>query len=224
MRLLAFCGGIGAVAFVYTLNRLFSRGNGSPTATLILTGLIVSSFLTGLYTIIHFILEITSKTQVPTILFWSLGSLGAIRSGTIIPLLLFVSAGLVPLFLVRWQLNALSFSDEEARSMGVRVRLLQILLHVCVTLITASVVATCGGLGWVAVIIPHIARLMVGPNYKQLLPVTFCVGAIFLLLVDDICRSLLVQEIPLSILTTLIGAPYFIFMFVKNQKNGWMES
>jgi iron complex transport system permease protein len=85
------------------------------------------------------------------------------------------------------------------------------------------VVATCGSVGWVAVVIPQIARLTVGPNYKQLLPVSFFIGAIFLLVVDTICRSAFASEIPLGILTTLIGAPYFIFMFIAMQKNNWMD-
>ena len=216
IRVVSFAFGIGAVAFTLLLSRLFSRGNNSQTASLLLTGLLCSSFFTALYMILHTMLEMSGGRDLPAILFWTMGSLGSIRLNTLWPLLLLMLAGLIPLFLIRWRLNALSFSEDEAQSLGIRLGRMRMLLHVCATLITTAIVATCGTIGWVSVITPHLARMLVGTDFRKALPFSALIGGAFVLLADGICRSLLAQEIPLSIVTSLIGAPVFIVLFLRS--------
>ena len=128
--------------------------------------------------------------------------------------------GGIPLFLLRWRINLLAFSDEEAQSMGVNTKRLRLIVIICSTLITAAVVSVGGIIGWVGLIIPHLTRIITGPNYKALLPASIIMGGTYLLLVDDLARGMLAMEIPLGILTALIGAPFFIYLMYKG-RNGW---
>jgi iron complex transport system permease protein len=124
-------------------------------------------------------------------------------------------SGTVGLLLVRWRLNLLALSDEEARSLGVRTEWLKAIVIACTTLITAASVSVCGLVGWVGLVIPHVARMMVGPDHRVLLPVTLSVGATYLLLIDDIARTATASEIPLGILTAVLGAPVFAYLLRK---------
>lgn len=125
------------------------------------------------------------------------------------------------MYLIRWRLNVLSFGEEEAKALGIDTFKTRILVIVCSTLMTAASVAIGGMIGWVGLIIPHFARLLVGPNYKFLIPASALIGSTYLLIVDDVARSIFSMEIPLGILTSLIGAPFFIFMLLKG-KRGWI--
>ncbi len=127
--------------------------------------------------------------------------------------------GIVPMLLFRYRLNALSFGEEEAQSLGVDTVKIRFLYIICATLLTSSAVATGGMIGWVGLIIPHLARILVGPNYKYLLPGSFLLGGTYLLLIDDISRTLFVIEVPLSILTAIIGAPFFIYLLYKTRSS-----
>jgi iron complex transport system permease protein len=123
--------------------------------------------------------------------------------------------GLIPLLLLRWRINILTFGDDEARTMGVNPKLIRLIVIVCATLITATSVAFSGMIGWVGLVVPHLARRLVGNNYRYLMPASMLFGALFLLLVDDVSRNLLTTEIPLGILTAAIGAPFFIYLITK---------
>ena len=127
-----------------------------------------------------------------------------------------MALGLVPLHLLRWRLNILTLGDEEAQTMGVNAGRLRAAVILCATLITAASVSVSGVIGWVGLVIPHLTRRMVGNNYRHLMPATMLFGAIFLLLVDDLSRNLLATEIPLGILTSLIGAPFFIYLITRD--------
>jgi iron complex transport system permease protein len=135
----------------------------------------------------------------------------------VIPILI----GLIPMLLLRYKLNLLSFGDEEAKAVGVDTKTLRFVFIVASTLVTSASVAASGMIGWIGLVIPHLARMLVGPNYKTLLPVSVLLGAIFLLLIDNISRCLFAVEIPLSVLTALFGAPFFLSLLMKGKK-GWV--
>lgn len=129
-----------------------------------------------------------------------------------------VIVGIVPMLLFRNQLNALSFGDEEARALGVNTKFIRALFIFCATLVTAASVAAAGMVGWVGLVIPHLARMIVGPNHKVLLPASLLLGALYVLVIDDLCRCLFAIELPLSVLTAIIGAPFFIYLLTRGKK------
>lgn len=135
--------------------------------------------------------------------------------GVFIPLCII---GTVPLLLLRWRLNTLSFGDMEAESLGVNVKRLRAVYIVCATLLTSSVVAVAGIIGWIGLIIPHLVRFIFGPDHRIVLPMSFVLGAGFLILVDTLCRTLLPSEIPLGILTSIVGAPFFFIILLRTQR------
>jgi len=124
--------------------------------------------------------------------------------------------GLIPMLLLRWRLNILTFGDEEAKTMGINAKRLRTVVIICSTLVTAASVSVSGMIGWIGLVIPHLARRLVGNNYKALMPATMLMGALFLLIVDDISRTLFTTEIPIGILTSLIGAPFFIYLISRD--------
>ena len=126
-----------------------------------------------------------------------------------------MAAGLIVLFLLKWQLNVLTMGDDEAKTMGVNAKRIRLLVIIFATMVTAASVSVSGMIGWVGLVIPHLARRIVGNNYKHLMPATMVLGAIFLLLVDNVSRNLLATEIPLGILTAFIGAPFFIYLITR---------
>ncbi|MCB1716593.1 MAG: iron ABC transporter permease, partial [Candidatus Competibacteraceae bacterium] len=158
--------------------------------------------------------------QLPAITFWLLGSLAAVNTADLTAALPAVLLGLAPLLLLRWRMNLLSLDDEEARALGVNTGLLRLLFISAATLMTAAVVAISGTVGWVGLIIPHIARLLVGPDFARLLPAAMLLGATYLLLVDNLARGLTTLEIPLGILTSLLGAPFFLWLLARSRQ-GW---
>jgi len=137
-------------------------------------------------------------------------------------LTLFVATllGAIPLMLLRWRINVLAFGEEEAEAMGVNTKLVRVIIIVAATIMTASSVSMVGNVGWVGLTLPHITRLLVGPNYKVLLPTTMLSGALFLVIVDDLARTLTAAEIPIGVFTAIIGAPVFIYLMFKG-KRGW---
>ena len=129
--------------------------------------------------------------------------------------------GMLPLFLLRWRINILSLGDDEARTMGVNVRRLRLVVIVSATLVTSSAVAVSGTIGWVGLVIPHLSRKLVGSNFRHLMPATMLFGALFLLLVDNISRNLFAVEIPIGILTAFIGAPFFLSLIIRGTDRSW---
>jgi iron complex transport system permease protein len=214
----AFIFGLGAVALAYFISVVIGRGN-SSIVVLVLTGMVVSTLFSSLTSVTKYLADTDNK--LPTITFWLMGGLSSIRVKDILILFIPLTAGFVPLFLVRWKLNVLSFGEEEAQALGIDTKKIRIMIIICSTLLSAASVSIAGMVGWIGLIIPHIARLIVGPNYKLLLPASAIIGATFLLVVDNIARSLLTVEIPLGILTSLIGAPFFLYLLVKGRK-GWI--
>ena len=158
--------------------------------------------------------------QLPAITFWLLGSLASIQPSDVAAAAPAVLLSLVPLVLLRWRMNLMSLGDEEAAALGVDPRRLRVLFIAAATLMTASVVAISGVVGWVGLVIPHIARLLVGPNFDRLLPASMLMGAGYLLLVDTLARTMAATETPLGILTAFVGAPVFIWLLATGRR-GW---
>ena len=150
--------------------------------------------------------------QLPAITFWLLGSLASTRASEVVSALPAVLGGLVPLVLLRWRINLLALPDDEARALGVDVGKLRVAVIAAATLMTSAAVALAGVIGWVGLVIPHAARLLVGAEFARVLPVSALLGAGFMLLVDTACRSVGRTELPPGVLTALIGTPVFIWL------------
>jgi iron complex transport system permease protein len=160
-----------------------------------------------------------TETQLPAITYWLMGSLGAANWSELAlgapPILI----GVTVLLLLRWRLNLLPLTDEEAKAAGVNIRLLRTVTVIAATLCTASCVSMCGQVGWVGLLIPHICRMRFGSNHLRLLPASVFLGAGFLVIVDTAARTVTASEIPISILTAMAGAPFFIFLMRRSE--GW---
>lgn len=212
----AFAFGLGAVALTLGIGRLVSRGN-DATLAVVLVGIAVSTLFQAFISIAKYVADPDSK--LPAITFWLMGSLSTVSGKDVAPLAASVALGAAPLLLTRWRLNALSFGDEEASSLGVDVRSLRLTTIASSTLLTAACVSTCGLVGWVGLVIPHAARLIVGPDFKALMPASALIGAVFLLLADDVARCAFPIEIPLGVLTALIGAPFFLYLLPRRNRS-----
>lgn len=212
---LAFIVGLCAVALSYGISVAIGKG-GDTILLLVLTGMVVSSMFSAFTSIIKYVADPDNK--LPAITFWLMGGLSTITMANILMLLPPLLVGFIPIFLLRWKINVLSFGEEEAQTMGVNTKRLRLVFIVCATLLTAASVAVSGMIGWVGLIIPHMARLFVGPNYKRLMPASLLCGAIFLIVADDVARTAFAAEIPLGILTSLIGAPFFIFLLFRGRR------
>jgi iron complex transport system permease protein len=214
----SFAFGLGAVGLTWLVAALVARGN-SATLVLVLTGMVVSALFAAFISLTKFVADPYSK--LPAITFWLMGGLGAIGPGELFAALVPMVLGLLPLAAVRWRLNVLAFGDEEARSMGIDTTRLRLVVIVCSTLLTSAAVSVAGMVGWVGLVIPHLARMVVGPDCRVLLPASLLIGAAFMLGVDDIARCAFAMELPLGILTALVGAPFFVFLLLRGRK-GWL--
>lgn len=214
----AFAFGLLAVGLACLICKMVSRGK-DALLILVLSGMIVATFFSSLITLLKYVADPQSK--LPEITYWLMGGLSTVSAGDVGMMLVPFTIGIVPLFLLRWQLNAMAFGDEEAKAMGLNTKRLRGIYIVSATLLTAAAVAVCGMIGWIGLVIPHLTRMMVGPNHKYLIPASFLMGGIFLLLVDDLARTLFTVEIPLGILTSIIGAPFFVYLLLKRKK-GWV--
>ena len=213
ISLSAFCFGLLAVAVAWLVSRL-SRSD--PTVALILAGMMISSLFSAGTSFIKLVAD--TQQQLPAITYWLMGSLSSIKAEDVRFLVLPVAVGLLPLFLLRWRMNLLTVGEEEAQSMGVRTGVLRLVVILCATLLTTASVAVSGMIGWVGLVIPHFARMMVGYDYRATLPVSLLLGASFMMLVDNLSRTLTTAEIPLGILTSFVGAPFFLYLLLKEGK------
>ena len=215
VQLFAFLGGMLAVGMAVWLNRQVDY---DPTLGLVLAGILVSTLFQSGMSMVKFLADADDK--LPTITFWLMGSFANVNAGDFLVSLLPMLIGFVILMSQSWKLNVLSFGDEEARAMGVKTRSTRLLVIFASTLITSASVAVAGIVGWIGLVIPHLARAIVGPNYKVLLPCSMVVGAVYLLLVDNIARLAMTVEVPIGILTAILGVPFFVVIFIHNMK-GW---
>lgn len=201
----AFFMSLVTVALVFTVSR---HAKGERVLGLVLAGIMVSSLFQSGTSFIK--LAADPNNQLPQITFWLMGSLSGARWQEIGFVILPMLAGLIPLLALRWQLNVITMGDDEARAMGVNAPRIRLVIVVCSTLVTASAVSVSGMIGWVGLVVPHMLRRVVGSDYRHLLPASMLGGGLFLLLVDNVSRSL--TGIPIGILTSFIGAPFFLWM------------
>ena len=219
VSLTAFGFGLAAVFAVVFLSQLIARGK-LNVIIMVLSGVVISSLFGAFSSLLKFLAD--SENKLPEITFWLMGSLA--RTGgyqNVLYMLGVTALCSVPLFLLRFRLNILAFGEEEAKAMGVNVKFYSFIIICASTLLTASSVAFCGIIGWVGLIVPHIARSIVEANFNALLPASMLIGALFLLVVDTIARCAMASEIPLGIITSLIGAPVFIYLLYQSKK-GWL--
>ncbi len=210
ITLSAFVFSLITVTLVYLVSQ---KAKGSKLLGLILSGIIVSSLFTAGTSFIKLVADPTD--QLPAITYWLMGSIAGAKRDTVAMVLIPMALGMIPLFMLRWRINVLTLGDEEARTMGINVSRLRLFIIICATLVTAASVSVSGMIGWVGLVIPHLARKLVGNNYKYLMPASMLFGAIFMLLVDDVSRNLLQTEIPIGILTAFIGAPFFVYLITR---------
>ncbi len=212
----AFAGGLATVALVYAIGASV-RGR-EPTLVLVLAGVVVGSLAGAAISLLKVLAD--PYDQLPAITFWLLGSLASIRRWDVVAAFPLVVAGLVPLVLLRWRINVLTLGDEEARALGVEAGRLRLVVIAAATLMTSSVVAISGVIGWVGLVMPHIARMIVGPSFERLLPASMLLGATYLVTVDTLARTIARVETPLGILTAMIGAPFFLWLLARS-RGGW---
>lgn len=204
----AFAGGLIAVALVYGLGSTL-RG-GDPVLALLLTGIVVGSLLGAGIGMVKYLAD--PYNQLPAMTFWLLGSLAGADTHTLLPLLAPVLIGSAVLLALRWKMNVMSLPDEEARALGAPTAWLRVLIVASATLVTAASVAAAGIVGWVGLVVPHLARFLVGPSFARLLPTAAIAGGGLLLFVDTLARTIAPVEMPLGILTAVIGTPFFIWL------------
>lgn len=215
IQLIAFGFGLLAVLLAWLINM---RMDYEPILGLVLSGMLISTLFSSGMAAIKTLADANDK--LPEITFWLMGSLSSVNKRDVLSVFIPMLIGFVLLFLVRWRLNVLAFGEEEARTMGINTSRLRFIVIIASTLLSASAVSICGMIGWIGLVIPHLARAVCGPNYRTLLPVTAVLGGTYLLLVDDLARCLGSIEIPLGILTSLLGVPFFIIIF-RHNVGGW---
>lgn len=206
----AFLLGIACVILVYSIGKI--KGETSMIM-IILSGMVVSSLFEAMVSLIKYTAD--PQDTLPQITFWLMGSMAGIGFDDLALGTPFILIGTVVIFLLRWKMNSLSLHEDEAKSLGVNVKLIRVLIIMAATMITASVVSMCGKIGWVGLLIPHISRMLFGNNNKSVIPASIGLGAIFMVVIDTIARSATAAEIPISILTAVIGAPFFIILLRK---------
>lgn len=215
VQVFAFAFGLLAVGMTYSISRVYKS---NPTLVLVLTGIVVGSLFTAGTSLLKYVAD--PYTKLPDIVFWLMGTFSKVSMNDIYVIGPIILACMGILYLLRWRLNVLSMGDEEARALGVDTRWLRLIVILCATLITSAAVCISGLVGWVGLIIPQMARMLVGPDHKVMIPASILLGASYLLVVDTICRDISAAEIPVSIVTAIIGAPIFLYL-LKKAKESW---
>lgn len=210
ITVMAFLCSLATICLVYFIG---NRTRGNKTVGLVLAGIMVSALAQAGTSFIKLVADQTN--ELPEITYWLMGSFTGIEGSDVLFAFLVTAAGTIPLLILRWKINLLTIGEQEAETMGVRVPLVRAVALVCATLITAAAVSISGMIGWVGLVVPHFCRKIVGNNYKYLMPASMLAGAFFLLMVDNVSRNLFAVEIPIGILTAVIGAPFFIYLITK---------
>lgn len=213
----AFVWALLAVGIAYQIGK---RGRDSIT-TMVLAGVIVSAMFTAGLSFLKYVAD--PYEELPAIVFWTMGGFNYIVWSDFYRAFPIILTGLVLLYLVRWRINMLAMGDEEAMSLGVNVGKARIVYILLSTLIVAASISACGTIGWVGLVVPHIARLLIGPDHNTLLPFSAVMGGIFMLLMDTMARSLTGAEIPISIITSMIGAPFLAYLLLKHEGRQWQD-
>ena len=213
IQMSAFLFGLIAVAAAYLIGRMFGQNN---ITVLVLAGVVVSSVFQSLLSIIKTLAD--TDNALPSITFWMMGSLGKAGNRDLLVLLPITLGSLLLIFLFRHQIDALAAGVDEAGTMGVNVPLVRLVVVATSTLMTVCAVSICGIIGWIGMVVPHIARILVGANFSRLVPISFSIGGIFLLLIDNLIRGPIGVDLPLGVLTSLIGTPVFVVLLTRAKR------
>lgn len=215
VQVAAFGFGLLAVSLAFGGSKLYKS---APMIVLTLMGILIGSLFTSLTSLLKYMAD--PLDTLPSITFWLMGGLAGV-TWTDIPLLAFLTlTGAAALYLIRWQLNVLSLGDAEAVTLGLNPTQMKVIIIICATLMTAIAVSVGGVIGWVGLVMPHAGRIIVGPDHSRLIPVSLALGASFLLVIDTVSRTALPTEVPLGVLTGLIGVPILIALLQRN-RTGW---
>lgn len=210
----AFVFGLSAVFVAYYLSRAIGRGH-NMVLLLVLCGMVVSTMFQAGVSVIKYLADPLST--LPEITYWLMGSIAKVTYSDLLFFSIPYLVSVIALLLIRWKLNILSFGEEEAQALGVHTARIRWVSIICATLLTSASVAIAGVVGWIGLLVPHLVRMLVGPNYKLVLPISLLAGATFLLIVDNICRCLLPYEIPLGVLTSIVGGPFFVAILFQRK-------
>jgi len=214
IELAAFAGGLLAVAIVMLIAARLRAHD--PLVTLILTGIVVASLLGAAISLLKYLAD--PYNELPAITFWLMGSFASASGTEVGSLAPAVAASLAVLLLLAWRINVLALEEDEARALGVNTKRLRGVVIVAATLATAASVAVSGIIGWVGLVVPHMARLFVGPEFSRLLPAAALLGAAFMLVIDTLARTLAPIEVPPGILTAVVGTPVFIALLARARR------
>ncbi len=214
---LSFSFGILAVVMSVGLARAISI---KPVIVLVLAGMVVLSFFNAMLMVVKYFSD--PYDELPGIIFWVMGSLSRVTWDHVLTITPFTLAGVILFIMLSFRLNILSLGDIQAKSLGINPAFFRIILITACSFIVAVSVATCGQISWIGLVIPHMARSLVGPEHERMIPVTALMGGIFLLLADSLARSMSSAEIPVGIITALTGAPIFGYFMYRNRNTGWI--
>lgn len=212
IQISAFLIGLLAVSMTLMIPRAMKQ---SSTLTLVLGGIVISGLMQAILGLLKYVADPDSQLQ--TIVYWQLGSLSKVTIGNLVAVLPLMVVGAGVLLIMRWRLTVLSLGDQSAQSQGINVGLERNLVILSATILTAGSVCLSGTIGWIGLVVPHMARLIIGPNTRYALPLSGLIGAIFLITVDTLARTLSAGEIPLSILTGFVGTPIFVYILLTKK-------
>ncbi len=210
IQIMALIFGLIACLITYNISKIKGK---SSIVMVVLAGMVVSAMFQALVSLLKYVADPLDK--LPSITYWLMGSMSSATYKTLFLGGPFIIVGIVLIFALRWRLNILSLNEDEVKSMGMNIKFMRLVIILSASLITASCVSMCGQVGWVGLLIPHIARMLLGSNNKTVVPISISLGAAFMLIMDTFARSATAAEIPLSILTAIIGAPFFIILLRK---------
>ena len=213
---LSFIFGVIAVILTFFISKM---SQGKNVMKMVLAGIVVSSLFTAMISLLKYLAD--PLDELPGIVFWLMGGFSRASWQEVKFITPLIAVGLIIIYIMRWYLNVMSMGDEEAISMGVNVRLIRIVLISFSTFMVAASVATTGQITWIGLVIPHIARFLVGSDHKIMIPQTIVLGPMFLLIMDNIARTLTSAEIPISIITAFVGAPFFAYLLITKKDSGW---
>ncbi|MBS0220937.1 MAG: iron ABC transporter permease [Proteobacteria bacterium] len=214
IQMLGFAAGLATVLIVYGLARMLRSQN--EVLVLVLAGIVVGAMAGAGISLVKVLAD--PYNQLPAITFWLLGSLSGIKVSDVQIVVPLVIVGLIPLLALRWRIGVMSMGDDEARALGINVQLVRAVVIAAATLITATAVSVSGVIGWIGLVIPHMARLLVGPRYDRVLPTSLLAGAAFLVLIDTVARVAARVEILLGLLTAILGAPVFVWLLARGRR------
>ena len=212
IQICAFLGGIIAVSITTAVPKLLKNNS---TIILVLAGVIVAGLMSSLLGMLKYVAD--TEIKLAEITYWQMGSLAKISKTHILSVGPLMIVAAIILVAMRWKMNVLSLGENEARTLGLDISKMRLIVIVCSTILTSCAVCISGTIGWVGLVVPHLGRMLVGPDNTKLMPVTLLIGAGFMLVIDTLARTLTKAEIPISILTGLIGAPFYFWMLVKQR-------